>query len=321
MTIEIPVSFQEQLSKRPADPLLTREFPRHGTSGAEWLEVLPKILLKSLRRWDLTIDDSGPGHIRTGHTSLVVNVLTQERTPAVLKVSWPFSEGAFEHLALREWDGTGMVRLEAAEPRDYALLLERLNPDCELAGESILDSCEIIGNLITTLDRPASPKFETLIERSERWREEFAGDNPQVPRRLITQASSHLTDLMKDLEDGVVDGSRLIHTDLHDKNVLAPFDSSRGDWLAIDPQAVAGEPAFAVAPMVWNRAEVTARAHNPRSHVRMRAGIISDAAGLDEDRVRAWTFVRLVQNAVWAATEGDDDFLTRSIFLAKMFDQ
>ena len=49
-------------------------------------------------------------------------------------------EGAFEHLALREWDGVGAVRLEAAEPRDYALLLESLDHLRSLAGESILDA-------------------------------------------------------------------------------------------------------------------------------------------------------------------------------------
>lgn len=319
MDIKIPAHFSALLSTRPADPLLTSEFPRHGTSGAEWLEVLPKILGKALRRWELTVDRSKP--VKTGRTAIVVGVVTQERLPAVLKVSWPFLEGAFEHLALREWDGRGIVRLEAAEPKDYALLLERLDADRALSEQSILQACEVIGTLIQTLNQPASPRFETLVDRSVRWEEELSRDHPRVPRRLITQARSHLRDLVQDLKVGTVDGSRLIHTDLHDANVLAPFDPDRGSWLAIDPQAVAGEPAFAAAPIVWNRPDETARAHNPRSHVKMRAGIISDAAGLDDDRVRAWTFFRLVQNAMWAAEDEDDDFLTRSIFLAKIFAQ
>ncbi|AZQ76867.1 kinase [Flaviflexus ciconiae] len=320
MTIEIPPSFAELLSNRHADPLLTREFPRHGTSGTEWLEALPRLLTKALNRWELTVDDADPGYIRTGNTAVVIDVLKGKK-PAVLKLSWPFMEGAFEHLALREWDGVGAVRLEAAEPRDYALLLERLDHRRSLAGESILDACEVIGTLINTLDRPASPKFQTIAGRSKRWEDEFAGEHPRVPRRLLTQAGSHLKDLVADLKDETVDGTRLIHTDLHDTNVLTPLEPGRGNWLAIDPQAVAGEPAFAVAPMVWNRAEETAHSYNARNHVRMRADIISDVAGLDEERVRVWTFVRLVQNAVWAANENDEDGLTRYIFLAKMFAQ
>lgn len=102
---------------------------------------------------------------------------------------------------------------------------------------------------------------------------------------------------------------------------FALLEPGRGNCLTIDPQAVAGEPALAVAPMVWNRAEETAHAYHARNHVRMRADIISDVAGLDEERARAWTFVRLVQNAVWAANENDEDRLTRYIFLAKMFAQ
>ncbi|AZN29634.1 kinase [Flaviflexus salsibiostraticola] len=317
----IPDDFAALLRDRPADRLLSPAYPRHGTTGAEWLEVLPAIVAKSMRRWDLMLDGSSSTPVRTGQTALVLDVLTQSGAPAILKISWPFVEAAFEHLALREWDGRGMVRLEAAEPKDYALLLERLDADRELSAMGILESCEVIGTLIRTLDRPAHARFESLVERSVRWEDEMKAANPRVPRRLIAQARSHMTDLIADLTSGSADGGRLIDTDLHDRNVLAPLDSGRGDWLAIDPQAAAGEPAFAVAPMMWNRFSETTRAHSPRAHVRMRAGIISDAAGLDEDRVRAWTFVRLVLNAIDVAHEGDNETLTRSIALAKMFDQ
>nr|NLD39983.1 kinase [Actinomycetales bacterium] len=84
---------------------------------------------------------------------------------------------------------------------------------------------------------------------------------------------------------------------------------------------VAGEWAYAVAPMVWNRAEEAARAYNLRTHVRMRADIVAEVAGLDPERVRLWTFVRLVANAVEAAAHGDgaDPFRARMIALAKAF--
>lgn len=319
MDADLPHDFVTVMKSQPADPRLTRAFPRHGTTGEEWLEVLPTIVTRSLRRWDLTLEQ--PAKVSTGGTAIIYDVLRQDGTPAALKVSWPFFENAFEHLALREWAGHGMVRLEAAEPRDYSLVLERLDSSRTLSTQSILDACEVIGTLIRTLDRPASAKFESLIERSERWEAEFASDNPRVPRRLVHQARSHMTALIQDLESGAVDGNRLVHTDLHDTHVLAPLDSARDDWLAISPWAAAGEPAFGVAPMMWNRPEETDRAHNRRAHIRMRAGIISDAAGLDEERVRAWTFVRLVRNAVSAGADGNDNVLTRSIFLAKMFDQ
>lgn len=320
MTFTIPSRYRDALTNRPADTLLGPDFPRHGTSGAEWLEALPRLFDKAVRRWELTMHDDQPV-IHSGNTAVVAEVVRADGTPAALKLSWPFWEGATEHIALRAWNGVGAVQLEAAEPRDYALLLERADSTRPLSSVGILDACETIGALITRLAITAPPQIPRLTDEAQRWDTELAEPNPQVPRRLIGQARSHLRDLLVDLTEGREMADLLIHKDLHDGNVLASRDSTRGDWLAIDPQCVAGEPAIAVAPMAWNRIDEIKGAHNPRTHVRMRADIITDAAGLDDERVRAWTFVRLVQNAVWAAQDGDADALTLAIYLAKMFDR
>ncbi|WP_182355107.1 aminoglycoside phosphotransferase family protein [Flaviflexus huanghaiensis] len=311
----------DAMEDRLADPFLTNAFPRHGTTGAEWIQALPRLLDKALRRWDLSLDETSPAPVRAGSTSLVLDVLAATRRPAILQLAWPSVDSAFEHLALREWDGHGAVRLEAAEPRDYALLLERLDDSRPLAAENILDACETVGTLLRTLDRPAHVRFQSLVERSQRWQTALDTHHPRVPRRLIAQARSHMADLVEDIEAGVVDGGRLIHANLHDRNVLAPFDPGRGEWLAISPRPLAGELAFAVKPMMSQRFSQSTRAHNPRAHVRMRASIIADVAGLDEDRVRAWTFVRLVLDALDAAHAATGHRLTQSITLAKMFDQ
>lgn len=322
MSFYIPQPLIDRMTPRPADKNMSADLPRHGTTGQEWLDALARLFDKALRRWDLTLDlSSGGPRIHTGFTALVAEVLRQDGSPAALKLSWPFYEGAYEHIALRAWDGDGAVRLEAAEPKDYALLLERLDASRPLRGESILEACEVIGSLISRLSIPAPPQFATLIDEAKGWDDELAEPNPQVPRRLISQARSHLKDLVLDLEEGREPTNLLIHKDLHDENILAPLDTSRAEWIAIDPQCVAGEPAFAVAPIVWNRTNEIRAAYNARTHVRMKAEIVSDVAGLDEDRVRAWTFIRLVQNAVWAAQDSDDDQLTTSIFLSKMFDR
>ena len=125
-----------------------------------------------------------------------------------------------------------------------------------------------------------------------------------------------LDDLLASAPEG-----RLVHEDLHDENALAPLDPTRGGWLAIDPKPVVGEWEYAVAPVVWNRFEEAAKAHNLRAHVRLRADVVADAAGLDLDRTYAWTFIRLVLNAVWATEYllGSSDFLGRMITLAKAF--
>ena len=302
--LHVPDSLRRAVTGRapdaPGDP-----------DGDTWLDRLPRLVDDHLDRWALTVDGD-PWH---GENALVLPV-RRGREQAVLKLTWPHPEARHEHLALRLWDGDGAVRLLAADPAAYALLLERLDGDRDLTTLPFLDACEVVGGLFTRLDRPATPQLDTLQGRAVRWREQLAEPTPLVPRRFTEQALAALPDLLADAP-----AMRLVHEDLHDLNVLAPLDVARGDWLAIDPKPVAGEWAYAVAPVVWNRPDELARAHNLRAHVQLRAAVVGEAAGLDPDRVRAWTFVRLVLNAVQTTggSERAEEFRSRMIALAKAF--
>lgn len=301
--VTIPAEFAAQVGERPPDQLLA-DARGEAISGAHWLKRVPELLARQLEDWQLTVDRStNDGQPWTGHGAIVLPVRRDDQVPAALKLTWPHLEARHEHLALRLWDGTGAVRLHAAAPQRGALLLERLDAERPLTAEPMMDACEVIGQLLRQLDRPATPQFDTVADQGERWLDELATPVAQVPRRLQVQARSHLQELLQSAPE-----PRLVHEDLHDGNVLAPLaeDSSRGPWLAIDPKPVAAEPAYAVAPIVWNRPELTAQAHRPRIHVRLRADVVAEAAGLDEERVRAWTFVRLVRNAVDDSDQGPD---------------
>lgn len=303
----IPASFAARIAGRPADP---------GISGADisgdgWLRRLPRLVDDTLARWDLH-PDGAPRH---GECALAIPV-RRAGEELVLKLTWPHAEARHEHLALRHWNGDGAVRLLAADPAAYVLLLERLDADRALTGEPILSACEVIGRLLVTLDRPASPQFVALSDKATRWSRQLTEGTPLVPRRLTEQARAMLRHLLTDGVDG-----RLVHEDLHDQNVLASLDPGRGDWLAIDPKPVSGEWAYAVAPSVWNRADAAAAAHSLRTHARLRADVVAGVAGLDPERVRQWTFVRLVLNAVWHAADApsSDPRRARMIALAKAF--
>ena len=300
----IPTAFHMAIAGRAAD---AAGYP----DGDDWLAQVPSLVEEHLVRWDLTLDGQ-PWH---GENALVFPVL-REAEPAALKVTWPHAEARHEHLALRLWDGHGAVRLLAADPSASTLLLERLVGNRQLTKLPILQACEVVGDLFRQLDRPSLPQLDAVTDKALRWQEQLSEASALVPSRLTHQARDELTALV-----ATAPSARLVHEDLHDMNVLAPIQPHRGDWLAIDPKPVAGEWAYAVAPIVWNRAEVTATADSVRGHVRMRAEVVADVAGLDEDRVRRWTFVRLVLNAVWAAVHapGSDDFRTRMILLAKAF--
>jgi streptomycin 6-kinase len=73
----------------------------------------------------------------------------------------------------------------------------------------------------------------------------------------------------------------LVHGDFHHHNVLR---SARGP-LAIDPKPYLAEPEYDVASFLWNPLPTRLR------HVESRIAAFA-AAGLDGERIRAWTVIR-----------------------------
>lgn len=276
----IPATFGEIVRGRRAEA---------SVSGDDWLAHLPALIAELAAEWELVAD----GPVWHGVCALVIPCHRGEE-PVVLKVTWPHEEARLEHLALQAWGGHGAVRLLAADPARWAMLLEPLVHDRNLDERGLLEACEIIGGLMRRLDRSATPQFTRLSAEIERWIPLCRNGSPLVPRRLTEQAASLMTDLQDDCD------GRLIHQDLHFQNVLA---ADREPWLAIDPKPLSGEWAFAVAPVLWNRWDEATAAYNLRSHLRLRLGLVCDAAGLDEERAMAWSFVRLVTNAIWEAED------------------
>lgn len=325
----IPAAFVEALQDRAAARLGP---PTSGLDTATWLRRLPGLIDAALERWDLRLDDGfgggGGSPSRYGECALVVAVRRRDGTPAALKLTWPHPEARHEHLALRAWDGRGAVRLLAAYPADQALLLERLDAGRDLEDTPIEEACTRIGTLLAMLDRPALPQLDTLSAWTRRFVHESAQPDPRLPRRFIEQARSLAVDLLGDDLD-----SRLVHTDLHYANVLAVPESvvpesvvpesghdvvpGPAAWRAIDPKPMAADPAFAVWPALHNR-WAEAVDDDLAWHLRCRLGWVTDAAGLDEDRARAWALIRTVADARDLLAEpAAGDLLSQRIRLLK----
>ncbi|WP_130342430.1 aminoglycoside phosphotransferase family protein [Herbihabitans rhizosphaerae] len=283
----VPATFAQQVSEYEPEPDI---------AGADWIRTLPSLVDECVERWGLEID----GPPRHGYVALVLPV-RRDGEPAMLKISWPHPEAEHEHLALRAWDGHGAARLLAADPSRWAMLLERLDDSRTLATQPVERSCQVIGELLGRLAIPATPKFERLSAYVADLPEEFAEAREVLPRQLVDRAIALVGELT---QDDAVD-SRLVHIDLHDENVLA---ATREPWLAIDPKPLAGDPAFCVAPALWNRWGAAVSGGRAHHELRRRLEIICDAGGIDADRARAWTIVRLVDNASGGGTgpEGHD---------------
>jgi streptomycin 6-kinase len=245
------------------------------------------------------------GSATHGHRALVLPVRTSDGAPAVLKISFPDAESEHDHLVLRRWGGSGAVRLLRADPRHRTVLLERLRPQ-HLGIQPDVTACEVVAGLYRRLHVPALPQLRSLTSYVERWARDFDAlpRNAPIPRRLVEQAAS----LTRDLTADPAGASVVLHGDLHYERVLA---ADREPWLAIAPRPLKGDPHYELAPMLWNRwDELSGRI---RDGVRTRLRTLVDVAGLDEERARAWTIVRVVHEAARA----DAATLTKYVALAK----
>ncbi|HIZ34871.1 MAG TPA: aminoglycoside phosphotransferase family protein [Candidatus Ruania gallistercoris] len=301
--------------------LVTAHVPDPGMpSGADWLDRLPGLVREVLGEWDLNLDGP-PAH---GYSALVLPVRSP-RGPAVVKLVWPHAEGRAEHRALQLWNGRGAVRLLAADPTRWALLLERLDAGRTLEQEALgsalgeLTATEELATLLTVLDRPAPPWADTLSDHLHELNADLdaalapATTAVAYPRRMLEEARALATDL---LTDGGLD-ARLTHTDAHHGNVLWRPDP--GEWVAIDAQVRAAEPGWAFQPVLMNAWPALERATSLRQAVRTRLATLAEVTGVDSDRARALTQVRLVRDALWELGAGtvDRDQVTRLVTVAK----
>jgi streptomycin 6-kinase len=287
---------------------------RRGPDWSAWVDGLPALVRGLYDEWELRPD----GWMMHGYCALVVPVVTAGGKRAVLKVSFPEEESEHEHLALSHWGGHGAVPLLRADPRRRAMLLETLR-DVSLRDAWDVEACVAVGELYGLLHIPAFHQLRTLPEAIAGAADAMAGlpRNAPLPRRLVAQALSLARDFVAD----PASAGTLIHTDLHYDNVLM---SESGEWLAIDPKPLSGDPHYEVAPMLWNRFEELAAPESGKSvraGVRRRFHTLVDTAGLDEDRARDWVVVRMLVNAVDALSDRDagypQDWLTTCIAVAK----
>jgi streptomycin 6-kinase len=278
--VDVPAALHAQAEGRPA--------------WADWLTRAPRLSDDLITEWGLRID----GPTLAGNCAMVVPVRTDDDRAGVLKIGWPHWEAETEHLALRAWQGHGAVELWRADPRRFALLLERARPDRDLHALDVLEACEVVARLYGRLHRPPLPQPRRLTELCREWADRLPPlfEANLISRRFVSQGER----LMRDFADDPDTDAALIHSDLHFFNVLA---AAREPWLAIDPKPLSGDPAYEVAPLLWNRWAEAMSAVSPRQALLDRLFTVVDVAGLDEDRVRDWVVVREVCNVLWTYEE------------------
>ncbi|HET6292621.1 MAG TPA: aminoglycoside phosphotransferase family protein [Kribbella sp.] len=256
-----------------------------------WLKALPELAATYLERWALTID----GRPLHGAASLVLPVAQEDGTPAMLKLQPLNEENAGEALALRTWNGDGVVRVLQDDQATGTLLLERLHPRSLNHLPDDVEATRILAELLARLSAvPAPPGLRTLADVAAAMLDDAPALIPLLAdpaeQSLVLRCAARLAELVKE------PGDRLLHWDLHYENVLA---SDREPWLVIDPKPLAGDPCFELFAALNNRWDDLVATGEPARALRRRFELMLDVVGLDRERAIGWTLARILQNVLW----------------------
>jgi streptomycin 6-kinase len=97
--------------------------------------------------------------------------------------------------------------------------------------------------------------------------------------------------------------------------------AQRQPWLVIDPKPLAGDPAFELMPVLWNRWDDLVATGDLSTAIRDRFALMLEITGIDRDRALGWTAGRILQNVLWdteggkTAMEAELRAVTNALFL------
>lgn len=278
-------------------------FLRRNTQEPAWLAALPGLVADLAARWQITTGPHFPGIA----FNYVAPATCADGTPAVFKVSRHVDETRNEIAALRLWDGDGACRLLAADEERGALLVERLVPGTMLDEVAAVDddaATRITAGLLRRLWRPLPDlhgfrPLATWLAAYDRHRDALSQGADGFPTALYRRADALRRDLLASTPMPTA-----LHGDVHHFNVLR---AQRAPWLAIDPKGLAGDPCFDVCQFLKNPHIVHLEdpLAVPPALLRRRLAIFCDELGLDPIRVRAWTIVHAMLDAIWDYEDGE----------------
>lgn len=259
---------------------------KESNQGRAWLAELSSKVAESKERWSL---ETGPPFDGPGVScGWVAPATRRDGSPAVLKVGMPHMEGEDEIKGLRFWAGDPTVVLIDADDSLNAMLLERCHPGVSLGSLPEDEQDEVVAGLLRRLWRVPSEShgFRALSEMLAHWIKSTSGEKVWQEAALVEEGLRLFLELAQSTREHV-----LLATDLHSGNVLS---AEREPWLVIDPKPFVGDPCYDASQHILNCPK------RMRSDPEGTISRFSDLLGVDQERVRLWTFAR-------AAGEGRHD--------------
>ncbi|MET3575930.1 aminoglycoside phosphotransferase family protein [Bhargavaea ullalensis] len=268
-----------------------------GNEGIIFLENLEETICSYVRKWSLEPE------VPVGNLSYnyVLFVRRQDGTPAVFKAGVPGKDSRREILATESYRGNGCAALIRSVPEDGVQLLERIRPGAMLStvsdeAEAARAFCGVWKRLRRPL--PATTEFPSVASMWEEASRSYRRMHPvggPVPEEKIRLAGSCFAAV-----EASCAGRGLLHGDLHHQNILL---NDRGGWTAIDPHGYSGDPAYDLAPFLYNELE-----HKPVEELlALRTGILLDELQMSRKRLLQAALAMTVMSACWHAEEENLD--------------
>jgi streptomycin 6-kinase len=268
----------------------------HSATAPAWLDELPGMVERYVDAWQLSVD-GGP---LSGEASLIVPVVRRDGIRAMLKLQAVDDESESEALALRTWRRDDVVQVLEDDPETSTLLLERIGPQSLAEHPDHVEATRILAELLTRLTAvPAPAGVRQLSDIAAAMIEDAPHLIPRLDDPAEQQLVRRFVAQVREVQPEA--GDRLLHWDLHYLNVLA---AQRSPWLVIDPKPLAGDPAFDLFPVLWNRWDDLVATGDVHRAIRDRFALMLDVTGIDRDRGLAWTAGRILQNILWFTEDG-----------------
>jgi streptomycin 6-kinase len=280
----------------------------NGEAGLRWVDALPALTAEFTERWGLSLEPP----FTVGQVDYTAPVIRADGSLAVLKLCFVHPEFFSGTAALRAFDGKAAVRILDMDLEKGALLLERLVPGEPLS--SLTDDAAAMhaaAEVLAQLWQAAAGGSDLLT--LDGWLDDATGDAslPATKRShpWVSGALQHAREV------AAVSPQRcLLHGDFHQDNVL----SSHRGWLAIDPKGLYGDPAWDLAPLLFNNLGPARETWRPV--VRRRLDQLCDELKLDRVRAYALCAARALQSRFWSlrdSAQPDNIWEERSLYVAE----
>lgn len=263
--------------------------------GELWLSRLPETIEELEDLWTIK---TGP-HFSNLTYNFVTSAEMKDGSKAVLKIGLPvddleiYSEAEFLRIA----DGRGAVKLLAENRTRRAMLLERLEPGCDLKQVYRGDRSQMVKTAARVLKRTvAEPpsEYEFLIDLRDWFEKLHDSESGEFPAGHMEK-----TRKIADRQEAI----KLIHGDYHHTNVL-----SRGanDFVVIDPKGVIGDVRYDIGVFLNNHLWYAEPGREHRAEMDEAVREFADQFGCPAASIVEWAFAQVTLSAYWTFTEGGE---------------